>query len=190
MHTVDFAAPVWCYKAQPVVGDPGFGHRADCAAYGQSAGMMRRSNDAGCGFPDTVARLLAAGAAVDARDVTQCTPLQNAAHGTYSALAQPCAGAAAPDKKAAGGRVADVAGAARTLQRVAGLHRICILSRRRAHDIASTVRSCGATWAKLPISPVMMGMPVPPKVLTPALMVLTMTICVFDGFIENGHLGT
>ena len=75
---------------------------------------------AGCGFPDTVARLLAAGAAVDARDVTQCTPLQNAAHGTYSALAQPCAGAAAPDKKA-GGRVADLAGAAR-LSRGSQLH--------------------------------------------------------------------
>jgi hypothetical protein len=47
-------------------------------------------SSAGCGFADTVARLLAAGADVDARDVTQCTPLQNAAHGTYSALAQPC----------------------------------------------------------------------------------------------------
>lgn len=42
---------------------------------------------AGCGFKDTVAKLVAMGADVNARDITQCTPLQNAAHGTYSALA-------------------------------------------------------------------------------------------------------
>ena len=30
---------------------------------------------------------MALGADLDARDVTACTPLQNAAHGTYSALA-------------------------------------------------------------------------------------------------------
>ncbi len=79
-----------------------------------------------------VARLLAAGAAVDARDVTQCTPLQNAAHGTYSALAQPCAGAAAPDKKA-GGRIADVAGAARTLQRVTASHQVLVVQLVKGH---------------------------------------------------------
>lgn len=72
--------------------------------------MRPRCRYTGCGFPDTVARLLAAGAAVDARDVTQCTPLQNAAHGTYSSLAQPCC-VGSPDKKA-GGRVSDPAGAA------------------------------------------------------------------------------
>lgn len=42
---------------------------------------------AGCGFKDTVAKLVAMGADVNARDITMCTPLQNAAHGTYSALA-------------------------------------------------------------------------------------------------------
>ena len=31
--------------------------------------------------------LIKLGADVNARDLTQCTPLQNAAHGTYSALA-------------------------------------------------------------------------------------------------------
>lgn len=42
---------------------------------------------AGCGFLDTVTVLIKLGADVNARDLTQCTPLQNAAHGTYSALA-------------------------------------------------------------------------------------------------------
>ena len=42
---------------------------------------------AGCGFLDTVTQLIKLGADVNARDLTQCTPLQNAAHGTYSALA-------------------------------------------------------------------------------------------------------
>jgi hypothetical protein len=42
---------------------------------------------AGCGFLDTVVRLVELGADVNARDITDCTPLQNAAHGTYSALA-------------------------------------------------------------------------------------------------------
>lgn len=42
---------------------------------------------AGCGFLDTVTMLIKLGADVNARDLTQCTPLQNAAHGTYSALA-------------------------------------------------------------------------------------------------------
>jgi len=43
--------------------------------------------NAGCGFLDTVTKLIKLGADVNARDLTQCTPLQNAAHGTYSALA-------------------------------------------------------------------------------------------------------
>jgi len=34
-----------------------------------------------------VTELIKLGADVNARDLTQCTPLQNAAHGTYSALA-------------------------------------------------------------------------------------------------------
>jgi hypothetical protein len=34
-----------------------------------------------------VIELAAAGADLNARDVTKCTPLQNAAHGTYSAMA-------------------------------------------------------------------------------------------------------
>ena len=42
---------------------------------------------AGCGFLDTVTKLIKLGSNVNARDLTQCTPLQNAAHGTYSALA-------------------------------------------------------------------------------------------------------
>lgn len=42
---------------------------------------------AGCGFIDTVEKLVLLGADLNARDVTSCTPLQNAAHGTYSALA-------------------------------------------------------------------------------------------------------
>lgn len=42
---------------------------------------------AGCGFLDTVTKLIKLGSDVNARDLTQCTPLQNAAHGTYSALA-------------------------------------------------------------------------------------------------------
>lgn len=42
---------------------------------------------AGCGFIDTVEKLVSLGADLNARDVTLCTPLQNAAHGTYSALA-------------------------------------------------------------------------------------------------------
>ena len=41
----------------------------------------------GCGFLDTATQLVKLGADVNARDLTQCTPLQNAAHGTYSALA-------------------------------------------------------------------------------------------------------
>lgn len=45
------------------------------------------SDPAGCGFLDTVTMLIKLGADVNARDLTQCTPLQNAAHGTYSALA-------------------------------------------------------------------------------------------------------
>ncbi len=43
--------------------------------------------DAGCGFLDTVTKLIKLGSDVNARDLTHCTPLQNAAHGTYSALA-------------------------------------------------------------------------------------------------------
>lgn len=45
------------------------------------------SGPAGCGFLDTVTMLIKLGADVNARDLTQCTPLQNVAHGTYSALA-------------------------------------------------------------------------------------------------------
>lgn len=45
------------------------------------------ADHAGCGFLDTVTMLIKLGANVNARDLTQCTPLQNAAHGTYSALA-------------------------------------------------------------------------------------------------------
>ena len=42
---------------------------------------------AGCGFLETVVKLVELGADVDARDMSDCTPLQNTAHGTYSALA-------------------------------------------------------------------------------------------------------
>ena len=42
---------------------------------------------AGCGFLDTIVKLVELGADVNARDCTDCSPLQNAAHGTYSALA-------------------------------------------------------------------------------------------------------
>lgn len=42
---------------------------------------------AGCGFIETVDVLVELGADINARDITACTPLQNAAHGTYSALA-------------------------------------------------------------------------------------------------------
>ena len=42
---------------------------------------------AGCGFIETVEVLIELGADINARDITACTPLQNAAHGTYSALA-------------------------------------------------------------------------------------------------------
>lgn len=41
----------------------------------------------GCGFLDTVVALVELGGDINARDITDCTPLQNAAHGTYSALA-------------------------------------------------------------------------------------------------------
>lgn len=41
----------------------------------------------GCGFYETVEKLVEMGADMNARDVMSCTPLQNAAHGTYSALA-------------------------------------------------------------------------------------------------------
>ena len=51
---------------------------------------------AGCGFLDTVAALSELGADVNARDITDCTSLQNAAHGTYSALASvPAVGSSA-----------------------------------------------------------------------------------------------
>ena len=49
--------------------------------------MVWVSSVAGCGFIDTVEKLVSLGADLNARDVTSCTPLQNAAHGTYSALA-------------------------------------------------------------------------------------------------------
>ena len=42
---------------------------------------------AGCGFLDTVVKLVQLGADPNAQDITGCTPLQNSAHGTYSALA-------------------------------------------------------------------------------------------------------
>lgn len=45
------------------------------------------SRPPGCGFLDTAEALVELGADVNSRDVTMCTPLQNAAHGTYSALA-------------------------------------------------------------------------------------------------------
>ena len=49
----------------------------------------------GCGFYDTVEKLVEMGADMNARDIMACTPLQNAAHGTYSALAAvPAAGGA------------------------------------------------------------------------------------------------
>lgn len=58
----------------------------------------------GCGFLETVVKLVELGANLNARDVTDCTPLQNAAHGTYSALAAvPAAGAAAGGATAAAG---------------------------------------------------------------------------------------
>ena len=36
---------------------------------------------------DAVVKLIELGAELDARDMSDCTPLQNTAHGTYSALA-------------------------------------------------------------------------------------------------------
>jgi ankyrin repeat protein len=42
---------------------------------------------AGCGYVETVTMLLRLGADINAKDITDCTPLQNAAHGTYSAMA-------------------------------------------------------------------------------------------------------
>ena len=42
---------------------------------------------AGCGFLDAVVKLVELGADLNARDMSECTPLQNTAHGTYSALA-------------------------------------------------------------------------------------------------------
>lgn len=42
---------------------------------------------AGCGFLNAVVKLVQHGADLDARDMSECTPLQNTAHGTYSALA-------------------------------------------------------------------------------------------------------
>lgn len=48
--------------------------------------------DTGCGFHDTVEKLVELGADMNARDIMLCTPLQNAAHGTYSALAAVPAG--------------------------------------------------------------------------------------------------
>lgn len=56
-------------------------------------------------------RLVELGADVNARDVTDCTPLQNAAHGTYSALA-----AVPSTQQAAGGAWAQLGG----LERIYG----------------------------------------------------------------------
>ncbi len=50
-----------------------------------------------------VEALVRLGADLDARDVTACTPLQNAAHGTYSALAAMPAGARGVPSLPAGG---------------------------------------------------------------------------------------
>ena len=65
--------------------------RFTCAGQHCKAGQRVRSCIdcccAGCGFLDTVTKLIKLGSNVNARDLTQCTPLQNAAHGTYSALA-------------------------------------------------------------------------------------------------------
>ena len=68
---------------------------------------------AGCGFAEAVAKLAALGADLNARDITQCTPLQNAAHGTYSALsasAPPPLPSAAKGGRAAGAAAASASG--------------------------------------------------------------------------------
>lgn len=41
----------------------------------------------GSGWVEAVDTLISLGAQIEARDMTSCTPLHNAAHGTYSALA-------------------------------------------------------------------------------------------------------
>ncbi|GMH39508.1 hypothetical protein BSKO_07406 [Bryopsis sp. KO-2023] len=43
---------------------------------------------AGCGFLEAVMKLVELGGDLNSRDMSDCTPLQNTAHGTYSALAQ------------------------------------------------------------------------------------------------------
>ena len=48
--------------------------------------LTRALHISGCGFAEAVSKLAELGADLNARDITQCTPLQNAAHGTYSAL--------------------------------------------------------------------------------------------------------
>jgi len=59
----------------------------------------------GCGFLDAIDKLVQLGADLNARDITSCTPLQNAAHGTYSALAaMPPGQGAAGAGAGAGGR--------------------------------------------------------------------------------------
>lgn len=47
---------------------------------------------AGCGFLDAVLVLVQLGGNLDCRDMSDCTPLQNAAHGTYSAFAEVSSG--------------------------------------------------------------------------------------------------
>lgn len=65
----------------------------------------------GCGFLDAIDKLVALGADLNARDITSCTPLQNAAHGTYSALAaMPPAQGAAGGGGSGGGATRQIAG--------------------------------------------------------------------------------
>lgn len=70
----------------------------------------------GCGFAEAVAKLAELGADLNSRDITQCTPLQNAAHGTYSALsasAPPPPVNAPKGGRANGAAAANVSGEAR-----------------------------------------------------------------------------
>ena len=63
----------------------------------------RTGPTAGCGFLDAIDKLVELGADLNARDITSCTPLQNAAHGTYSALAAMPAGQGGSGSSGSGG---------------------------------------------------------------------------------------
>ena len=62
---------------------------------------------------DTLAALVELGADINSRDITDCTPLQNAAHGTYSALATVPATGSTAAATAAGPPAATATGYAR-----------------------------------------------------------------------------